>query len=291
MTFRNSRTLPGQSYCVILVMAAGVKPRILRPVSRENRRRKCSAKSGTSSRRSRRGGTRISTTCKRKNRSRRKFHLADGLFQRLIGGGDHAHIDADRRAAADALERVPFEHAQQFGLRAERHLADLVEKDGAVVGRLELADLLLGRAGERAFFVAEQLALQQGLGDGGAVEADEGAVPCAGWKSAGPAPTSSLPEPLSPRISTVALVPATRPICCAMFLMRRTVADQLAFDVQLFAQRLFSAVSESCRCIWWMTMRELLGDGDGELQVLAGKRLVRVGAVKVDQRQHLVAGG
>ena len=40
-------------------------------------------------------------------------------------------------------------------------------------GRLELADLLLGGAGERAFFVAEQLALQQRLGDGGTVEADE----------------------------------------------------------------------------------------------------------------------
>ena len=42
-----------------------------------------------------------------------------------------------------------------------------------MIGRLELADLLLGRAGERAFLVAEQLAFQKRLGDGGAVEADE----------------------------------------------------------------------------------------------------------------------
>ena len=45
-----------------------------------------------------------------------------------------------------------------------------------MVGRLELADLLLGRAGERALLVAEQLAFQQRLGQGGAVEADERAV-------------------------------------------------------------------------------------------------------------------
>ena len=61
------------------------------------------------------------------------------------------------------------------------HLADLVEEDRALVGRLELADLLLGRAGERALLVAEQLAFQQRLGQRGAVEADERPVACAGW--------------------------------------------------------------------------------------------------------------
>ena len=35
-----------------------------------------------------------------------------GLFQRLVGGRHHADIDLDRRAAADALERMPFQHAQ-----------------------------------------------------------------------------------------------------------------------------------------------------------------------------------
>src|SRR5205085_2413855 len=47
----------------------------------------------------------------------------------------------------------------------------------AAVGRLELADLLLRRPGEGALLVAEQLALQQRLGDGGAVQADEWPVP------------------------------------------------------------------------------------------------------------------
>ena len=42
--------------------------------------------------------------------------------------------------------------------------------------------------------------------------------------------TSSLPDPLSPRISTVADVPATRAICASMCLRRRTGADQLALQ-------------------------------------------------------------
>ena len=45
-----------------------------------------------------------------------------------------------------------------------------------VVGRLELADHPLGRAGERALLVAEQFAFEQRFGERGAVEADERAV-------------------------------------------------------------------------------------------------------------------
>ena len=95
------------------------------------------------------------------------------LFQVAVRGGDHAHVDLDRVAAADALERMAFQHAEELGLRAWAHLADFVEHQRALVGRLELADLALGRAGERALLVAEQLAFQQRLGERGAVQADE----------------------------------------------------------------------------------------------------------------------
>ena len=53
-------------------------------------------------------------------------------------------------------------------------IADLVEEDRAVVGRLELADLELVGAGEGAALVAEQLALQQVPWHRGAVDLDEG---------------------------------------------------------------------------------------------------------------------
>ena len=84
----------------------------------------------------------------------------EGFLQLLIGGGHRAHVDADRGMATDAFERMPFQHAEEFRLGARAHLADLVEKDGAVVGGLKLADLLLRGAGECALLVAKQLALQ-----------------------------------------------------------------------------------------------------------------------------------
>src|SRR5688572_11217112 len=98
-----------------------------------------------------------------------KFAFANDLLKGLIRRSDDADVDPNRGAAADALERMAFEDAQQLGLRVDGHFADLVKEDRAEVGRLELADLLLGGAGERAFFMAKKLALQQRLGDGGAV--------------------------------------------------------------------------------------------------------------------------
>src|SRR5580700_2601925 len=55
--------------------------------------------------------------------------LSDFFFQRAVGRGDDAYVNADRDVAADALERMPFQHAQEFRLRAHRHLADFVQKD------------------------------------------------------------------------------------------------------------------------------------------------------------------
>ena len=68
-------------------------------------------------------------------------------------------MNVDR--AADALERLLLEEPQQLRLQARHHLADLVEKDRAAVGRLEQPALLPIGAGERAALVAEQLALEQ----------------------------------------------------------------------------------------------------------------------------------
>src|SRR5207247_844915 len=63
--------------------------------------------------------------------------------------------------------------AEHLGLRLRAHVADFVEEDGAAIGLLELADLLLGGARERSLLVPEQLGLDQLLGDGGAVHLHE----------------------------------------------------------------------------------------------------------------------
>jgi hypothetical protein len=49
-------------------------------------------------------------------------------------------------------------------------VADLVEEQGAAVGVLDLADGLLAGAGEGALLVAEELALEQRVGNGRAVD-------------------------------------------------------------------------------------------------------------------------
>src|SRR5437870_3116969 len=59
-------------------------------------------------------------------------------------------------------------------------VADLVEEDGAAMGRLELADLELVGAGEGASLVTEQFALQQVPRHGGAVDFDEAPSPPGG---------------------------------------------------------------------------------------------------------------
>ena len=83
------------------------------------------------------------------------------------------HVGLDRLVAADALESSVLQHAQHFGLGQRRHVADFVEEEGAAVALLELADPLAVGAGEGALLVAEQLAFQQGLGNGGAVDGQE----------------------------------------------------------------------------------------------------------------------
>ena len=79
-------------------------------------------------------------------------------------------------------------------------VADLVEEEGAAVGQLEAALLAAGRAGEGALLVAEQLGLEQGLGERRAVHRDERPARARLERSWMARATSSLPVPLSPWI-------------------------------------------------------------------------------------------
>ena len=103
-----------------------------------------------------------------------------------VGRGNHADVGLSRLERADALDFAVLDRAQQLGLQRQRQLADLVEKQRAVVGVLEQADLGVGGAGERAAHVAEQLALEQRLDDGGAVDGDRAADRVAGPAGAAP---------------------------------------------------------------------------------------------------------
>ena len=67
-----------------------------------------------------------------------------------------------------------LQNAQQLGLRAGVQVADFVEEDGAAVGELELAAARGHGAGEGAFFMAEEFALEELGRDGRAVHFDKG---------------------------------------------------------------------------------------------------------------------
>ena len=88
-------------------------------------------------------------------------------------GDDHADVGLDRLDAAEALELAELDHPQQLDLEVRREVADLVEEDRAAVGPFEAAELSLDGPGEGPLLVAEQLAFEQRLGQGGAVDLDE----------------------------------------------------------------------------------------------------------------------
>ena len=100
------------------------------------------------------------------------FH---GLLQQiLVGGGDDAHVHRDHPASAHPADLFFLQDPQQPPLKSQGDLRDLVQKDGAVVGDLKQARLTApGGAGEGALHIAEQLALQQVLRQGGAVDGYE----------------------------------------------------------------------------------------------------------------------
>jgi hypothetical protein len=65
-----------------------------------------------------------------------------------------------RHVAADLLVDALLKHAQQLHLHRQAHVADLVEEQRAAFGELEAALACRDRAGERAFFVTEELRFQ-----------------------------------------------------------------------------------------------------------------------------------
>jgi hypothetical protein len=98
----------------------------------------------------------------------------DSLFERFVGGGDHADVDVDGDVVADAADFAFLEDAQDPALEHGRHGTDFVEEDGAAVGLLEEALLVVDGAGEGAAAVAEEFGFEEGLGEGAAVDRDEG---------------------------------------------------------------------------------------------------------------------
>src|SRR6267143_682847 len=98
-----------------------------------------------------------------------KSSHVDHLFEIPIRRRDHAHVGAAHLLAADTHVGPVLQHAEQLHLDALRHLADLVQEDGASLGELEAARLRPDRARKRAPLVAKELRFEERLGEGAAM--------------------------------------------------------------------------------------------------------------------------
>ena len=111
-------------------------------------------------------------------------------------------------AAADALDDALLQHAQQHHLHFRRQFADFVQKDRPLVGQLKAADPPPGRAGEGPCSCPNNsLAITPGARAAQLTAASRRSRRGLSWWIA--RATSSLPVPVSPRMSTVLSVGAT----------------------------------------------------------------------------------
>src|SRR6185295_12438880 len=88
-------------------------------------------------------------------------------------GADDPAVEGFLGGAAEAAHRFLLERGEDLRLHVRGQEPDLVEEEHAARGGLEEPDLGAAGVGERAPLVAEQLALEQRLGDRRAVEVDE----------------------------------------------------------------------------------------------------------------------
>ena len=97
------------------------------------------------------------------------------FLQIAVGGGDITDIQLDGADSPDPGDFVVLDGPKELGLHVHGHLADLVQKQGAVVGGLKEA-LLAGSIGpgEGTAFIAKEFRLKQAGRNGGTVDFDKG---------------------------------------------------------------------------------------------------------------------
>src|SRR5258707_10910762 len=104
--------------------------------------------------------------------------LAEVPARRVLGEvavrrGDDADVHLDRLRAADALELLLLEDTKQLRLEVQPHLAHFIEEQRAEMRSLERSLDALDGAGERTFFMSKERALDEPLGERGAIEHHE----------------------------------------------------------------------------------------------------------------------
>ena len=175
--FSSSRTLPGQEY------ASSAASRVfgeaaLRPAVQ--RRRTCAASRAPARsappRRSRSGGTSIVTSPMRKYRSwRKRCSAISACRSRLVAQTTRTLTGISWRPPTRSITR--FCRKRSSFACSDSGMSPISSRNSVPPSAISILPMrLLHRAGERALLVAEQLALEQLLGNRGAVDRDELAV-------------------------------------------------------------------------------------------------------------------
>ena len=86
-------------------------------------------------------------------------------------------VDGDGACAAQSLEGLLLQSAQQLGLEIQGNVAHFIQKQSPAMRHFKAADFLTERAGEGSPLVAKQLAFEQPGGNRRAVQADKGKIP------------------------------------------------------------------------------------------------------------------
>ena len=90
----------------------------------------------------------------------------------MLGGADDREVHV-HRLAVERRDGTLLQDAEQPRLQVQRHVPDLIQKNRATVGLLDLADRCLVLGAESALLVAEKLRLERSLRNGGAIQRHE----------------------------------------------------------------------------------------------------------------------
>src|SRR6202021_1692856 len=96
--------------------------------------------------------------------------VADHHRQISMGRRDKANIDMNGLVAAQPLEFLFLQRAQQLRLQLQTNVADFIQEQSAVIGKLQTSALLHQSASECTLFVSEQFAFDKPGWNGGAIE-------------------------------------------------------------------------------------------------------------------------
>ena len=99
-----------------------------------------------------------------------ELFLSHLLFEVFVCCRHDADVGFERCGAAYPRVLALLKHAKDLALELERHVADFIQKKSSAIALLEPAGPLSDGAGERALFMAEELALEQLLRDRGAID-------------------------------------------------------------------------------------------------------------------------